>query len=165
MQNKIRLVHKLILAIYAVFFLFYASYANAAQLPAELESDYHSLTHSLRCMVCQNQSIAESNASLAVDLREQVQEQLMDGRSRQEITDYMVQRYGDFIMYKPPLNAGTFLLWFGPGLFFLLAAFWLVNSIRHHNAKKQTNLSAEDSARARALLHKNDPGNTSRNNP
>ena len=70
----------------------------------------------LRCLVCQNQTIADSNAELAVDLRQQVREQLQQGRSQAEILDYMTARYGDFVLYRPPLKASTVLLWFGPWL-------------------------------------------------
>jgi cytochrome c-type biogenesis protein CcmH len=72
------------------------------------------LEEQLRCLVCQNQTIADSNAELAQDLRRQVREQIAQGRSDAEIVDFMVQRYGDFVLYRPPLKAVTLLLWFGP---------------------------------------------------
>lgn len=72
------------------------------------------ISEQLRCLVCQNQSIAESNAELAVDLRNQVIEQIKAGRSDKEIIDYMVDRYGDFVLYKPPFKASTAILWSGP---------------------------------------------------
>ena len=68
----------------------------------------------LRCLVCQNQTIADSHAELAVDLRKQVREMLLAGKSEQEITDYMTARYGDFVLYRPPFKALTALLWIGP---------------------------------------------------
>jgi len=74
------------------------------------------LSEKLRCLVCQNQTIAESNAELAQDLRRQVHEQIAAGKSDDEIVDYMVARYGDFVLYKPPLNAATAILWLAPGL-------------------------------------------------
>src|SRR4029450_913668 len=79
------------------------------------------LSAQLRCLVCQNQSIAESNAELAVDLRNQINEQIKAGKSDKEIVDFMVTRYGDFVLYKPPFKATTVLLWLGP-LVLLLAA-------------------------------------------
>jgi cytochrome c-type biogenesis protein CcmH len=78
------------------------------------------LAEELRCLVCQNQTIADSNAPLAVDLRNQIRTQIGQGRSDDQIRDYMVERYGDFVLYKPPFHAGTALLWLGPPL--LIAA-------------------------------------------
>jgi cytochrome c-type biogenesis protein CcmH len=95
---------------------------------AETALDRHVMivAEQLRCLVCQNQTIADSHADLAVDLRRQVREQIVQGKSDQQILDFMVQRYGDFVLYRPPLRASTWLLWFGPfvvlagGLVFLL---------------------------------------------
>ncbi|NMM13439.1 MAG: cytochrome c-type biogenesis protein CcmH [Rhodoferax sp.] len=86
------------------------------------------ITSELRCLVCQNQTIADSHAALAVDLRNQVMEQLQQGQSDQQIIDYMTARYGDFVLYRPPLKASTVVLWFGPGLLLLisLAALFVV---------------------------------------
>ncbi len=78
------------------------------------------LAGELRCLVCQNQSLADSHAPLALDLRGQIREQLAQGRSEQQVVEFMVQRYGDFVLYEPPLNTSTSLLWFGPAM--LLAA-------------------------------------------
>ncbi|CAN5442340.1 hypothetical protein BH11PSE11_BH11PSE11_30540 [soil metagenome] len=86
---------------------------------AELEKHVMALSEELRCLVCQNQTIADSHAELAVDLKNQIREQLAQGKSDRDVIDYMVQRYGDFVLYRPPLKATTFLLWFGP--FLLLA--------------------------------------------
>ena len=85
------------------------------------------VSEQLRCLVCQNQSIADSNAELAVDLRNQVIEQVKAGKTNKEIVDYMVERYGDFVLYKPPFKANTVILWLGPVALFLvgLAAFYL----------------------------------------
>lgn len=79
------------------------------------------ITSELRCLVCQNQTIADSHAALAVDLRKQVMEQLQQGQSDQQIIDYMTARYGDFVLYRPPLKASTVVLWFGPGLLLLIS--------------------------------------------
>ncbi|MEO8402043.1 MAG: cytochrome c-type biogenesis protein [Gammaproteobacteria bacterium] len=88
------------------------------------------LTTQLRCLVCQNQNLAESNAPLATDLRDHVYAQLMRGQSDKQIVDYLVARYGDFILYRPPLNGATLGLWFGPFLFLILALGWLFSYIR-----------------------------------
>lgn len=88
----------------------------------QTENDYKQLINELRCLVCQNQNLADSNAELAQDLRQQVFEMLNKGQSREQIVDYMVTRYGDFVMYKPPVKSTTMLLWFGPLVFLLIAA-------------------------------------------
>ena len=74
------------------------------------------LAEELRCLVCQNQTIADSNAELALDLRRQIREQIAAGKTDDEIVDYMVARYGDFVLYQPPVKATTLLLWAGPAL-------------------------------------------------
>ena len=84
------------------------------------------LAEQLRCLVCQNQTIADSNAELAVDLRRQIREQIAQGRSDGQIVDFMVERYGDFVLYRPPLKATTLLLWFGPPLLLLLGSVFLL---------------------------------------
>ena len=111
------------------------------------------LSEQLRCLVCQNQSIAESNADLAVDLRRQINEQIAAGRTDGEIVDFMVQRYGDFVLYRPPFKASTVLLWLGPALL-LLAGLWaLARALRSRNrAADERPLSDEERARAARLL-------------
>jgi cytochrome c-type biogenesis protein CcmH len=84
-----------------------------------LDARYRDLIHSLRCMQCQNESLAESQVDLAADLRRQVREKMADGWSDAEIKDYLIARYGDFISYKPPFKPSTWLLWTAPGLLLL----------------------------------------------
>ncbi len=91
------------------------------------------LSSQLRCLVCQNQTIAESNAELAVDLRRQVSEQIKAGKSDREIVDYMVERYGAFVLYKPPFNVTTLLLWLGPAVLVVLGAVFYVRTVRARN--------------------------------
>jgi cytochrome c-type biogenesis protein CcmH len=111
------------------------------------------LAEQLRCLVCQNQTIAESNAELAVDLRRQVREQIAAGKSDAEIVDYMTARYGDFVLYRPPLKATTLLLWAGPALLLLLGAVVLGRIVHTRRAAAPAApLSAEERARAEALL-------------
>jgi cytochrome c-type biogenesis protein CcmH len=91
------------------------------------------LAAELRCLVCQNQTIADSNAELAVDLRRQIHTQIVAGKSDREIVDFMVTRYGDFVLYRPPFKATTVLLWLGPALFIaggLIALFLLLRTRR-----------------------------------
>lgn len=121
------------------------------------ESRTVKLTEELRCLVCQNQSIAESNAELAVDLRRQVREQVAAGRTDQEIVDYMVARYGDFVLYRPPVRATTVLLWAGPALLLVLGFVVLYRILRQRRALPEAApLSAEERARAQRLLAEND---------
>ncbi|MDR5740366.1 cytochrome c-type biogenesis protein CcmH [Caballeronia sp. LZ019] len=88
------------------------------------------LAESFRCVVCQNQSLADSAAPLAADLRERIREQARSGASDEEIRDYMVRRYGDFVLYRPPMKPATWALWFGPLLALLAGAIALALSIR-----------------------------------
>ena len=85
-----------------------------------LQARYEALTHGFRCLVCQNETIADSNADLAADLRRQVHELVGAGKSDAEIRAYMVGRYGDFVLYKPPVETSTWLLWIGPFILLLI---------------------------------------------
>ena len=87
---------------------------KAAAADAAIEKRMMRLAEDLRCLVCQNQTIADSNADLAIDLKNQVRDQLRQGRTDDQIRAYMVERYGDFVLYRPPVKATTALLWFGP---------------------------------------------------
>ncbi|HVE48574.1 MAG TPA: cytochrome c-type biogenesis protein [Casimicrobiaceae bacterium] len=110
------------------------------------------LAEQLRCLVCQNQTIADSNADLAVDLRRQVREQIAAGRSDAEIVDYMTARYGDFVLYRPPLKATTLLLWSGPALLLLIGVWLLTRLVRERRAVESPPLTTEERDRAQALL-------------
>ncbi|MBA4178123.1 MAG: cytochrome c-type biogenesis protein CcmH [Leptothrix sp. (in: Bacteria)] len=114
----------------------------------ELEKRMLAVAAELRCLVCQNQTIADSNADLAVDLRNQVREMLRKGQSEKEIVDYMTARYGDFVLYRPPVKTTTALLWFGPPL--LLGAglltLWLVLRRRSRLPADQFEPDEADSA-------------------
>ena len=108
--------------------------AAGAQVPDDAEARYRALIGELRCLVCQNQSIADSNAPLAADLREQVRLQIAAGRSDEEIIDYLTARYGDFVRYRPAFTSRTLMLWLGPFALLLLggsaAAFFIWRSRR-----------------------------------
>ena len=111
------------------------------------------LSEQLRCLVCQNQSIAESNAELALDLRRQINEQIAAGRTDGEIVDFMVERYGDFVLYRPPFKAATLLLWLGPALLLVLGLWALARALRSRSrAPDERPLSEEERARAARLL-------------
>jgi cytochrome c-type biogenesis protein CcmH len=116
----------------------------------ELDKRVAALAHELRCLVCQNQTLADSNAPLAVDLRNQIREQLTAGASEREVMDFMVARYGDFVLYRPPFKATTVALWLGPFVF-LLAGAWFLRRLLQRRAPPQE-LSETDRARAAKLL-------------
>ena len=116
----------------------------------ELDKRVAALAHELRCLVCQNQTLADSNAPLAVDLRNQIREQLTAGASEREVMDFMVARYGDFVLYRPPFKATTVALWLGPFVF-LLAGAWFLRRFLRRRAPPQE-LSETDRARAAKLL-------------
>lgn len=123
-----------------------------AQDPVE-EKRAVKLSEQLRCLVCQNQSIAESNAELAVDLRRQIHEQIKAGRSDNEIMDFMVQRYGDFVLYRPPWKLTTVLLWLGPLLLLLIGAMVLARHLRERRRRAaEPELTDEERRRAELLL-------------
>jgi cytochrome c-type biogenesis protein CcmH len=118
---------------------------------AALDRRVMDLAAELRCLVCQNQSLAESNAGLAVDLRNQIRAQLARGASEREVVDFMVARYGDFVLYRPPLKASTFFLWFGPFVLLIAGICVLILRIRRQGATNRQ-LSEADRLRAEQLL-------------
>jgi cytochrome c-type biogenesis protein CcmH len=121
-----------------------------AQESPEMEKRIAGLANELRCLVCQNQTIADSNAPLAVDLRGQIREQVKRGASDREILDFMTARYGDFVLYRPPLKAATIALWAGPFLLLAAGLWFLLRRIRRRG--KAAEISEEDRARAAKLL-------------
>ncbi|MFA1414659.1 cytochrome c-type biogenesis protein [Haemophilus influenzae] len=119
------------------------------------ESDYHQLTQSLRCPQCQNNNIADSNATIAVDMRGKVFELLQEGKSKNDVVDYMVARYGNFVTYDPPITASTLVLWIAPLLLVLLGVVFLRRKPKTQSAvKSQEILTDEDNARLAELLNK-----------
>ena len=138
-------------------------------LPAQASSTYEAavatdpvakkrlqaLSRELRCLVCQNETIADSNAELAVDLRREIRGMIQEGRSDNEILEFMVTRYGDFVLYRPPVKAITLLLWGGPIALLLIAVLSLRSYLKRRSilvAKTDKPLSAEEARRAEALL-------------
>ncbi|MEW5889228.1 MAG: cytochrome c-type biogenesis protein [Pseudomonadota bacterium] len=144
-----------LLAILCTLALASAWAREAAPLAADeaVEKRLVAISEELRCLVCQNESLAASRADLAVDLRRQIREQIREGRSDREIMDYMVARYGDFVRYRPPLKGTTLLLWFGPALLLVAGMTTLVLYLRRRGSRvHDATLSAEEQARADALL-------------
>lgn len=118
------------------------------------EARYKKLINELRCLVCQNQNLADSNASLASTLRDETYRMINEGKSDEEILQFMVQRYGDFVLYRPPLKLQTILLWVGPFLLLLFALIVLFMVIRKHRVAQA--VPTEDMSAARKLLETKD---------
>lgn len=145
---------------YRLFLTCWLALASVLALAAEaqptsanpaLEERVMAISHELRCLVCQNQTIADSNADLAVDLRNQVREKLEQGLSEKDIVAYMVQRYGDFVLYRPPVKATTWLLWFGPFLLLIGGIVFLGLKLRRGRPPVE-DLPPADMQRAAELL-------------
>ena len=122
-----------------------------------LEKRMIGLAENLRCLVCQNESLASSHAELAEDLRREVREQMSKGKNDQEIIDYLVARYGDFVLYKPPVKSYTVLLWFGPFALLLIGAGVLIYQLRkRRQLVQESELTPEAQQRAASLLNEED---------
>lgn len=116
-----------------LLWLAHAAWAQTVPIPtndAALDARVQALAAQLRCVVCQNESVADSQAPLAADLREQIRRQLSEGRSDEQIRSYMTDRYGDFVLYEPPLKGRTLLLWFGPALMLAIGGGALARVLR-----------------------------------
>jgi cytochrome c-type biogenesis protein CcmH len=122
----------------------------------EMEADYNQLVDELRCLVCQNQNLAGSDADLAQDLRRETYEMLQQGKSQQEVIEFMVARYGDFVLYRPQFKSSTYLLWLGPFLLLVVVLTIVVRRLRA--AAKPVEVNAEALADARNLLEQDEPG-------
>jgi cytochrome c-type biogenesis protein CcmH len=138
---------------------------DTIQLPdPKQQESYETLTKELRCLVCQNQTIADSNAELAADLRRQVYEMLQQGKSRQEIIQFMTDRYGDFVLYNPPFKGKTSILWIAPAVFLFTGLITVFFIIRRKKAAATLNsqdvplgTDAEKHKKIRSLLENGDP--------
>ncbi len=117
-----------------------------------LEAKVMAIAEELRCLVCQNETIAASHADLAVDLRKQIRQKLQQGQTQTQILDFMVQRYGDFVLYRPPVKSSTWLLWGGPFLLLGVAVLALVMTVRRRRTLAPQPLNADDAERVRRLL-------------
>ena len=121
----------------------------------EQEQLYNELLEEYRCLKCQNQNLAGSNADLAGDLRDEIRDQVIGGKDRAEINDYLVARYGDFVLYKPRLKASTLVLWFGPFILLAIAAWYALRVAKGHRELNAANASHEPIqgvSEARSLL-------------
>jgi cytochrome c-type biogenesis protein CcmH len=125
---------------------------EVAHPDAKVEQRLKSLAEELRCLVCQNQTIADSNAPLALDLRNQIRSQVAQGRSDDQIRAYMVDRYGDFVLYRPPLKAATVALWLGPFLLLAVGAAIFVFIVRRKRAPDAAAPAPQRRAEIEAML-------------
>lgn len=128
-----------------------AEVAKSVSGNPELEKHVMAISEELRCLVCQNQTIADSNAELAVDLRNQVREKLVQGMSDKDIIAFMVERYGDFVLYRPPVKTTTWLLWFGPFLLLIGGVIFLGMKLRRGRPNVEA-LPEAEMQRAAAML-------------
>ena len=154
-----------LILISAAFFGLTAALPATAEEAAPLAADpvaekrLLELSNELRCLVCQNQTIADSNAELAVDLRREIRGMIQAGKTNPEIIDFMVVRYGDFVLYRPPVKGITLLLWGGP-IALMLIGFFIMQRYLRQRAKrvaKDQPLTADEAQRAEALLKELDP--------
>lgn len=116
------------------------------------QQQYKKMIDELRCLVCQNQNLADSNAELALDLRNKVASMIQQGKTNQEIVDYMVARYGDFVLYRPPFKAQTLLLWVGPFVILLFGLYVLLAYVRKQKTKPVAQASEAELSKVRKLL-------------
>ena len=142
----------LILVIISLAALALAQEAKPVEDP-QIEQRMQALTQQLRCLVCQNETLADSRADLAEDLRREIREQMKAGKSDQEIIAFLTQRYGDFVLYNPPVKATTYLLWFGPFVLLLGGTLLLYRYLKHRREIIQDQpLTADEHKRAEELL-------------
>jgi cytochrome c-type biogenesis protein CcmH len=118
----------------------------------EQEATYNKMIDELRCLVCQNQNLADSNAELAVDMRRKTREMVLQNKSEKEIANFMVERYGDFVLYRPPLNQNTLLLWAGPFLILIVGVTLLLRTIHRRRAAQDVDVDANRLKTAASLL-------------
>lgn len=156
-----RFLLTLVMALYMALTLQLAHANEAAPLADDpvAEKRLQSISSELRCLVCQNETIAGSNAELAVDLRREIRNMIHAGKSDQQIIDFMVTRYGDFVLYRPPFKSITLLLWLGPLLFLVVGIFSLQHYLKRRNRTLQEfqPLSEEEGRKADALLGNTPP--------
>jgi cytochrome c-type biogenesis protein CcmH len=132
--------------------------------PAQTEA-FRELIEELRCLVCQNESLAASQAELAQDLREEIYRMFKEGKSRDEIIEFLVARYGDFVLYSPPLKPSTYILWFGPFAFVGIGAFFLIRTLLLKRRSPDRELSDEEQQRLEKLLARSESGSSEADSP
>jgi cytochrome c-type biogenesis protein CcmH len=116
------------------------------------EDRYKELIAEIRCLVCQNQSLADSDAELAHDLRKEVYDLMQEGQGDAQIVDFMVARYGDFVLYNPPVKPSTYLLWYGPFVLLAIGFLFLIKTVRQRTRQTESGFSEQERARLKAVL-------------
>lgn len=147
-------IYMLLLGAFVIATPVTAKEATPMAADPEMEKIVNEISAELRCLVCQNQTIADSHAALAVDLKNQVREMVKQGKSRDDVVDYMVERYGDFVRYRPPIKPETYLLWVGP--FLLLAGGFIILVVNLRKRKElvtEALLSEEEHQKLESILH------------
>ncbi len=119
--------------------------------PAKTQN-FRAIIEEMRCLVCQNESLAGSNAELAVDLRNEIYDMMQAGKTKDDIIRFMVDRYGDFVLYDPPMKPSTYPLWFGPLFLFLIGALLLLRTLKRKKQSQETTFSEVDQQRLDSLL-------------
>jgi cytochrome c-type biogenesis protein CcmH len=152
MRRKIKLIFFMLILMNSFSVTVQAALEVREFKQPEQEQRYYHLIDELRCLVCQNQNLADSNSQLALDLRNRVYEMINANKSDQEVIDYMVNRYGEYVLYNPPFNPVTAILWLGPFLGLFIALFWLFFYISKRNKSQAIKLSEEDRKRSQQLL-------------
>ena len=146
---------RLLILLLSVWLISASVYAGEAQPMAEnpvIEARMLALSKELRCVVCQNESLAASQAALAQDLRQEIRDMMLDGMSDTQIVEFFVERYGDFVLYNPPLKPLNYVLWFGPAILLILGFITVFFSVRKRRLADDAKLSSEDHRRAQELL-------------
>ncbi len=118
----------------------------------EQNQDFRSIIEEMRCLVCQNESLAGSNAELAVDLRNEIYDMMQAGQTKDDVIRFMVDRYGDFVLYNPPMKPSNYPLWFGPLILFLIGAMLLLRTLNRKKQSQETSLSDDEQQRLESLL-------------
>ncbi|MES9939546.1 MAG: cytochrome c-type biogenesis protein [Candidatus Thiodiazotropha sp. 6PLUC2] len=147
-----RLVYLSFLSLFCLASLQAATLAEYTFEDPGQDEDFRAIIEEMRCLVCQNESLAGSNAELAVDLRNEIYEMMKNGQSKDDIIEFMVARYGDFVLYSPPVKPSTYPIWFGPMIVFLIGGVVLFRIIRRKNRSSETELTEEEQQRLDNLL-------------
>jgi len=142
----------LLVVLFSILFMTQLWAIEPVSVAPKYEKRYHALLGELRCLVCQNQTIAESNSELANDLRVEVNKMLNEGASDSEIIDFMADRYGDFVLYKPLIKPKTYLLWFGPFIFLVAILFLVLWYVRKQKTSSGTELSVDEKQKLDSIL-------------
>jgi cytochrome c-type biogenesis protein CcmH len=114
--------------------------------------EFRVVIEEMRCLVCQNESLAGSNADLAIDLRNEIYNMMKAGKSKQDVVEFMVERYGDFVLYSPPLKPSTYPIWIGPLIIILIATFVVFRILKRISQSRENDLSKEERERLERLL-------------